>query len=137
MGKQGRGGALLSAERTKPRKRKASETEDDSEDEDVEQAEKRLKTRENRATLEKSARDEQRACDDLLDQIRKAKEQRQRLNDSLCKERNSVPDLDKIDALQSPSTPPTIAKVKVPLDLTNLNLYPMYCWIFQVRFGKR
>ena len=135
MGKQGRGGALLSAERTKSRKRKDDDTEDESDDEDVERAEKRLKTRKNRAALEKSARDEQRACDDLLDQIRKAKEQRQRLNDSLCKERNSVPDLDEIDALRSPSTPPTIEKVKVPLDLTNLNLYPMYCWI--IRFGKR
>ena len=124
MGKQGRCCALLSAERTKPRKRKASETEDDSEDEDVEQAEKRLKTRENRAALEKSARDEQRACDDLLDQIRKAKEQKQHLNDSLRKERNSAPDLDEQDALRSPSTPPMIAKVKVPLDSPNLNLYP-------------
>jgi hypothetical protein len=136
MGKRQVAGSSLSsasrAKRQKPKSDTESEASESSDDSVGSPAvfEKTLRKDAERDRLAKTAESAERENAALLERIKKAAEERRRLNDRLRHELNSVPDQPEQELQALPQTPPTSAKVKVPLDSPNLHLYPS-AWIYE------
>ena len=92
---KGKGGSFLSAGRSK--KRRASDESSESSDEDFDKAEKKLKAREETDDLGRTARARERENEALRERIRKADEERKRLNKELRNALNDVPDTEQED----------------------------------------
>lgn len=82
------------------------------------------------ATLERVSRERERELESLREKIRKQDEERQRLNNSLRHSLNGFTDNEQEAQSGLMRTPPTTAKVKVPLDSPNLHMYPS-SWIYE------
>ena len=128
--RKARSSSMQSARRAAKRERPRKEgTSSDSSEEDVDKAIQKVEDNEETARLERTARDRERENAALRERIRKADDDRMALNKRLRESLNGFAD-DEPEQSTPLRTPPTSAKIKVPLDSPNLHLYPS-AWIYE------
>lgn len=124
-----RSASMQSARRAKRARGRKEEEESTESEQDVDKAIQNVEDKEETARLGRTARERERENAALRERIRKADDERIVLNKRLRESLNGFPD-DEPDQSTLLRTPPTSAKIKVPLDSPNLHLYPS-AWIYE------